>query len=328
MPFCHAPAFPGTGSTATVKLFYNLYNGHGQPPPEAAPPSDAELERDPCPQPEPERERVMLIVGFGSSHVAMAPQIEHFASDPRYTVLVMDNRGTGRSSAPIGRYRTTDLARDALALLDHVGWTDRVHILGSSMGGMVAQECVLLEPGRFASLTLLCTHRGGLTALPPLLLLLPPLITSGLAGLAGVDAKQRLKAYLHLLYPKRFLYERVADPAEPSRVLPRYEMLVRERMSRAEPAPKIVGLLAQLGAVTTHYVEPERLRLIAKAGIPTLIVSGRRDRVVRFENSLQLKKLIPSADLVTVDSAGHGIAHQHKDAVNAFVANHIARARL
>ena len=62
----------------------------------------------------------------------------------KYTCLVLDNRGMGESDKPLLRYTTSEMAKDIVELLDHVGWTqDRsVHVVGISMGGMCAQELV------------------------------------------------------------------------------------------------------------------------------------------------------------------------------------------
>lgn len=65
-----------------------------------------------------------------------------------------------KSKAPSARYTSTILAQDGIALLDHLGWKDNVHIYGPSMGGMVAQELALADPKRFASLFLSVTNCG------------------------------------------------------------------------------------------------------------------------------------------------------------------------
>ncbi|KAF1986703.1 alpha/beta-hydrolase [Aulographum hederae CBS 113979] len=76
-----------------------------------------------------------------------------------YSVLIYDNRGMGASSKPMGRYSTSEMAQDAVELLDHIGWTSprSVHALGISMGGMIAQELGLIIPNRLASLSLIST---------------------------------------------------------------------------------------------------------------------------------------------------------------------------
>ncbi len=62
----------------------------------------------------------------------------------QYSSLVFDNRGIGESDKPLLRYTTFEMARDVVELLDHVGWTESrsIHVVGISMGGMIAQELV------------------------------------------------------------------------------------------------------------------------------------------------------------------------------------------
>lgn len=62
----------------------------------------------------------------------------------KYSSLIFDNRGMGESGKPVMRYSTSEMAKDTLELLDHLGWTGErsLHIIGISMGGMIAQEMV------------------------------------------------------------------------------------------------------------------------------------------------------------------------------------------
>jgi pimeloyl-ACP methyl ester carboxylesterase len=77
----------------------------------------------------------------------------------KYTTLVFDNRGMGESGKPLLRYTTSEMAKDLVELLDHVGWTEdrSVHVVGISMGGMIAQELGMLIPKRICSLNLVST---------------------------------------------------------------------------------------------------------------------------------------------------------------------------
>lgn len=81
-----------------------------------------------------------------STSAACLHTVRHLTegSAGKYSILVLDNRGAGASVIPRRRFKTSDMAQDVVALLDHVGWTqDRtVHIVGISLGGMVAQEVV------------------------------------------------------------------------------------------------------------------------------------------------------------------------------------------
>ena len=67
----------------------------------------------------------------------------------KYSCLIFDNRGMGESDKPLARYSTSEMAKDAFELLDNLGWTTKrqLHILGISMGGMIAQEMVNQCPG-------------------------------------------------------------------------------------------------------------------------------------------------------------------------------------
>jgi len=88
-------------------------------------------------------------------------QTQDFGHDQssRYSCLIFDNRGMGESDKPIMRYTTSEMARDTMEVLDHLGWTSvqELHVIGVSMGGMIAQEMAYLEPERIASLTLVST---------------------------------------------------------------------------------------------------------------------------------------------------------------------------
>lgn len=90
------------------------------------------------------------IMGLGGLMKTWQRQTKDFGHTEadKYSCLMFDNRGIGDSDKPLLRYTTSEMARDAVELLDHVGWTqDRsVHVVGISMGGMIAQELVRQHP--------------------------------------------------------------------------------------------------------------------------------------------------------------------------------------
>ncbi|KAL2755749.1 hypothetical protein ACRALDRAFT_2027434 [Sodiomyces alcalophilus JCM 7366] len=116
--------------------------------------------------------KLILIMGLAGLSSSWQRQTKHFGHDKgdTYSVLLIDNRGVGLSSAPLQRYSTSQMARDAIEVLDHVGWTDprTLHLVGISLGGMISQEIAYLIPDRLASLTLLCTTAGMDTSSSPL----------------------------------------------------------------------------------------------------------------------------------------------------------------
>ena len=85
-------------------------------------------------------------MGLGSMMGGWQRQTKQFGHDQgsKYSSLVFDNRGMGRSDKPLMRYSTSEMARDTFELLDHLEWTSEreVHVIGISMGGMIAQEMV------------------------------------------------------------------------------------------------------------------------------------------------------------------------------------------
>lgn len=120
-------------------------------------------------------------MGLGSFKSAWQRQTLHFGHErgDTYQVLTLDNRGMGDSDAPLMRYSTSEMARDAVEVLQHVGWLPAdalssssssadakapppppprtLHVAGISMGGMIAQELACLVPRHLSTLNLLCT---------------------------------------------------------------------------------------------------------------------------------------------------------------------------
>lgn len=85
-------------------------------------------------------------MGLGGMKYAWQRQTKDFAHTKadQYSSLVLDNRGVGESDKPTVRYSTSEMAKDIVEVLDHIGWTGQrdLHVIGISMGGMIAQELV------------------------------------------------------------------------------------------------------------------------------------------------------------------------------------------
>lgn len=85
-------------------------------------------------------------MGLGALKWYWQRQTQDFSHNEgdKYSCLIFDNRGMGESDKPLLRYSTSEMARDALELLEHVGWIEdrSLHVVGISMGGMIAQELV------------------------------------------------------------------------------------------------------------------------------------------------------------------------------------------
>ena len=92
---------------------------------------------------------IMGLGGFKSAWQRQSKDFGHSQNTNRdqstkYSCLVFDNRGVGESDKPLARYSTSEMAKDTLELVDYVGWDEnrQLHVIGSSLGGMIAQELV------------------------------------------------------------------------------------------------------------------------------------------------------------------------------------------
>src|SRR4051812_31712358 len=103
-------------------------------------------------------EPLLCVAGLTCDTLVWIPQVEAFAAAHR--TVIFDNRDAGRSSRAEGEYEIADMARDALALADHLE-LDSFHLLGVSMGGMIAQEIAVQAPGRVRTLTLAVSIAAG-----------------------------------------------------------------------------------------------------------------------------------------------------------------------
>lgn len=247
--------------------------------------------------------RVLLLMGFGMRGEVWKPQIDGLQNDCQ--LIHFDNRGIGQSDEVGEAISMRDMATDAARVLDAVGWSEEVHVVGVSMGGMIAQELALLTPDRVASLTLVATHAGGPNAwLPP-----PKGIVHFLATHVG-PAEKRAQAMAKLLYPKRFLRE-VDNQA------------LKERMHfQMAPRPRRETLRKQLAAIRRH----DTRKRLEKLRMPTLIIKPERDILVSPRHSDRLKEGIKHAKVMKLPEAGHGLIFQCAEKVNQRLLEHFASA--
>jgi 3-oxoadipate enol-lactonase len=234
---------------------------------------------------------LLLINGLGSDHLEWLHQLPAF--EARFRTVVFDNRGTGRSDVPPGPYTTAQMADDAASLLRDLGIA-RAHVVGVSLGGMIAQEVALRHPERVDGLVLGCTGPGGELAVRP-----SPEAMAVFALATGKDREAELRRMLPFLYTDACLRER---PEE-------VEGFVRRRLDHPTPPE---GYLSQLAAAVAHDAS-SRLEMIRAR---TLVVTGDADRLVDWENSLRLAGRIPGARLVVLPGAPHRLFAETADAFN------------
>jgi pimeloyl-ACP methyl ester carboxylesterase len=218
---------------------------------------------------------LLLIQGLGYARWSWEPIVGPLAE--RYRVLFFDNRGIGESDTPPGPYTARQMADDALQVLDEAG-VEHAHVLGASLGGMVAQELAVAAPERVDRLVLCCTHPGLAHGFP-----LP-------------EATVRLFAEAATLAPeialRRFVENALGD--DPPAGLAD-ELLRRRLENPQDPA----GWQAQAAAGTTFE------GVDGPIAAPTLVVSGTADNVVDPRNAGVLVARIPGARLAMLEGRGH-----------------------
>lgn len=243
-------------------------------------------------------EAVLCIMGLGGASNWWYPQVDGLRH--RYRLITFDNRGLGRSERAPGPYTMSQMARDALAVLDAEG-VERAHVMGISMGGMVAQHFALDFPERLQKLVLVCTHAGGPGSVQPSQEVLGALMAN--AGAAAAPLAERIDRLGWILFPRAYLAEARDE-------------LIADLSARApEPAPAET-FMAQLMAIVSHHTEPR----LGQIRHPTLVLTGDEDVLVPPRNSEILARGIPGAKLVTLPGAGHGLNVQQPEAFNLEVA--------
>jgi pimeloyl-ACP methyl ester carboxylesterase len=195
------------------------------------------------------------------------------------------------------------MADDAVRILDDLRW-DRAHIVGVSMGGMIAQELALRCSDRCQSLTLIATHGGAPVASLPTL----RGMRFFLQGLFG-GRKARMRSLPRLLYPDAFL-ESIGHDA------------LRSHLNvRLGHPPALRTVLGQLHAVWRHSTE----RRLSQIQLPTLLVRPGKDILIRPSQTDRLAARIPGAKVLRFDDAGHGVTFQKAAELNAALRDHFER---
>lgn len=217
---------------------------------------------------------LLLLMGLGGSGDLWGPEfLGHLART--FRLIVPDHRGTGLSGRGGGPYTIARLAEDAARVLDAEGVL-ATHVLGVSMGGMVAMELAASHPARVRGLVLGCTTAGGSAAVPPRRSALEDLRRLGLFAISA------------LLVTPEFQARRTG--------------LLTRLAVRAMARPPAPGVLAEQVAATLAFDISDRLHQIVA---PTLVITGDRDRLVPPENARILARAIRDARGVIVKDTAH-----------------------
>jgi pimeloyl-ACP methyl ester carboxylesterase len=248
---------------------------------------------------------LLLVMGLGGPMTWWDPGFCAMLADAGFFVIRYDNRDTGRSTrirarvarrmlvqAAVGRgsrppYTLDDMAGDAFGLLDHLD-IESAHVVGISMGGMIAQTMAVLRPERVRSLTSLMSTTGRRTVGwqdPRLLPLL--LARSAETRDAYVTSSARL-------------WKVIGSPAYPE-TREAVHARAGETYDRGVSGP---GVMRQMLAV---LAQPDRSHRLGELRMPVLVIHGLSDKMVHVSGGRATARAIPGAELMLVPGMGHDI---------------------
>jgi len=251
-------------------------------------------------------EPLLLIAGLGLQLTSWPEDLIQGLVDKGFRVIVFDNRDVGRSTRFSARpptamqialrrmgseyYDLDDMAADAVGLLEAVG-VGAAHIVGMSMGGMIAQTVAARRPERVLSLTSIFSTTGALFVGQPsfgmmLQLMRRPAKTRDEAVARYLEAMRRIGGVKHRINEAR---------------LAAYAREAWERSGGSDAA----GIGRQLGAILKSG---DRTATLKQITAPTLVVHGDRDPMVHPSGGKATAASIKGARLVTIEGMGHDIA--------------------
>jgi pimeloyl-ACP methyl ester carboxylesterase len=273
---------------------------------------------------EPEDPALLLIAGLGGQSIGWPTELVQAFVDRGFRVITFDNRdvglssrveGSGDTAADLRRlvageavtppYTLADLALDVVGLLDHLG-IDAAHVLGTSMGGMVAQQLAIDHPDRVLSLTSISSTTGEPDVGQPHAEVLELMFAAAPEG-REASVQRALEVARAIGSPDQFDEDRVRQLAEAS----------------FDRAPDTEGVLRQLLAVVTA---PDRAAGLAALAVPTLVIHGEVDRLVDPSGGERTAELVPGAELVLIEGMGHDLPVPVWSRIIELVTRHAASA--
>ena len=257
---------------------------------------------------DPADEPLLLVMGLGGPMTWWDPELCTQLAEAGFFVVRYDNRDTGRSTKVrarvpraalvgsfLGRgaeppYTLSDMALDAVGLMDHLGW-DSAHVAGVSMGGMIVQTLAIEHPDRVRSLTSIMSTLGKRTVGWQHPSLLPMLVANrGPGREAYVETSTRM-------------WQLIGSPAYPvadEKVRARAE----ETFDRGVSAS---GVMRQMLAILN---QPNRAKALRQLQVPAAVVHGRADKMVHVSGGRATARAIPGAELVLLDGMGHDVPEE------------------
>jgi pimeloyl-ACP methyl ester carboxylesterase len=245
---------------------------------------------------------LVLVMGYRLSSAAWPPAfVEALAR--KFTVVTLDNRGTGLSDKPVHGYAIANLARDIQGLLDELA-ISRVHMLGYSMGGAIAQDFVRQFPERVQTLMLCATMCGGIRATYA-----KPSVTRVMREIDGLSPEQIARRIREVTYAPIYLQQHRALAED------------QTRREIALPTP-----LHSADLQFQAFAEFDGSQALEEITCPTLVLTGDLDELIPPQNSAIMASRIPDSRLAVIPGGGHRVLWEATDAcvelINGFL--HVA----
>ena len=251
---------------------------------------------------EPANPAILLIMGLGTQMVAWSEDFCRMLVDRGFFVVRYDNRDCGKSTSMEGRpittgqlvtkrvkkppYTLAEMADDAIGLLDHLG-IQKAHIVGASMGGMIAQHVAMRYPSRALSMTSIMSTTGGRLVGQPKMAVIPLFLKRPAAG--KEEYVERALTLFRAIGSKKGFDEDY----------------LREVVGLSwDRGINFAGYGRQLAAITA---DGNRAKRLARVTTPTLVIHGKDDRLVSPSGGRATAKAIRGAKLLVVDDMGHDL---------------------
>ena len=272
---------------------------------------------------EPSDPAVLLVMGLATQMIAWHEDFCRELADRGFHVIRFDNRDVGRSTAmrdlpapsirqlalrskKAAGYTLSDMAGDAVGLLDHLG-IERAHIVGASMGGMIAQTIAIEHPQRVLSLCSIMSNTGSRFAGQPKL--------GTYRVLLAVQPTDREQFIEHVLK----MYRVIGSPD-----LDRDEDDLRDIAARSyDRGRNPAGSGRQLAAIIAAGDRTSGLRTVS---VPTVVIHGTKDPLVRPSGGRATAKAVPGAKLVAIEGMGHDLPRAAWPRIIAAITENAARA--
>lgn len=238
---------------------------------------------------------LILIIGLGSDQSNWRLQTGFFKKN--YQVITFDNRGAGKSDKPLGPYSIKMMADDTIGLMNYLHIM-KAHIMGVSMGGMIAQEIAINYPERVKKLILGCTFCEN----------------KGVSGFS-VEVSNAIEEYKKTLPGVDRIRKVVTTIIDLSFNTNIFRIVTLPLMKSAIKFSSLKGVAEQLEAILAHDTR-DRLKMVES---PTLVLMGTNDKVIKPTSSEVIANLIKNSKLVKIVGGSHGFSGEMSNEFNKIV---------